>query len=121
LRFDGVSVRLNRQDFPGINGRKEAKMMLISHPYIKISRKIKNNVQHCVEYEEKLVLSQDKITSACDQFHLSDILDMSYKPFSGNSGFLYLHTNRGLYSFHTRTHPRKFILTYQQLRELDSI
>jgi hypothetical protein len=121
LHFDWVFGRLNRQDFPDINGRKEAKLMLMSHPYIKISRKIKNNVQQCVEYEEKLVLFQDKITSSCEQFHLSDIHDMSYKPFSGNSGFLYLHTNRGLYSFHTRTHPQKFIRTYQQLREPDSI
>ncbi|KKK38550.1 hypothetical protein WQ57_08085 [Mesobacillus campisalis] len=95
--------------------------MLISHPYIKISRKIKNNIQHCRELEEELVLSGNKITTASDHFHLDEILDMSYKPFSGNSGFLYLHTNRGLYSFHTRIHPHKFMQAYRQLKAADSM
>ena len=91
--------------------------MLISHPYVKVNRKIKNNEQHLIEIEESLVLYRDKVISASDYFRLQDILDMSFKSLSGESGFLYLHTNRGVFSFHTKTNPEEFIHFYQRLKE----
>ncbi|WP_053363091.1 hypothetical protein [Bacillus sp. FJAT-27251] len=119
MRLLKDSGKLDGQYFPvSMNERKHR--MPISHPYIKISRNIKNNIQHCREFEEELVLSGKKITTASDHFHLDEILDMSYKPFSGNSGFLYLHTNRGLYSFHTRMHPHKFMQAYRQSKAENS-
>lgn len=76
-----------------------------------------NNEQHLIEIEENLVLYKDKVISASDYFHLQDVLDMSFKSISGDSGFLYLHTNRGVFSFHTKTNPVEFIHFYHHLKE----
>ena len=90
--------------------------MIISHPYIIIKRKIHHNVQHLIEFEETLILHEDKVTSASDDFKLIEVLDMSFKSMSGGFGFLYLHTIRGLYSYHTKENPEKFINIYKHLK-----
>lgn len=91
--------------------------MLISHPYIKVQRKIMNNVQHLIETEKYLTLYYDCLSSETDYFQLRDILDISFKAITNNTGFLYLHTTRGVYPFHTKSNPQDFIHAYQKLKE----
>ncbi|WP_404332751.1 hypothetical protein [Mesobacillus maritimus] len=91
--------------------------MLISHPYIKIQRKIMDNAQHLIETEEYLTLYYDSVESESDYFRLCDILDISFKSITTNSGFLYLHTTRGVFPFHTKSNPQNFIHTYKNLKE----
>ncbi len=91
--------------------------MLISHPYIKILRKIADNVQHLNEKEVHLTLSLDGVKSETDYFLLSDVLDMSFRALSADSGFLYLHTTRGVFSYHTKSNPQEFIDTYKNLKK----
>ncbi|CAM3960636.1 hypothetical protein [Mesobacillus zeae] len=92
--------------------------MLIAQPYIIVKRTIKDNRQLTIETRETLKLYHDRIISASNHFYLDDILDMSYKPFSGNKGLLYFHTIRGVYSFHIPSKPCKFIGQYQYLKEM---
>lgn len=92
--------------------------MLISHPYIKVHRKISDNVQHLIETEGQLTLYTDCIKSESDYFALNDVLDISFKFLSEDSGFLYLHTTRGVFSFHTKAIPHEFIDTYQNLKDI---
>jgi len=76
-----------------------------------------DNVQHLIETEEYLTLFYDSIESKTDYFQLHDILDISFKSLTSNSGFLYLHTTRGVFPFHTKSNPQEFIYTYQKLKD----
>jgi len=94
--------------------------LLISHPYIKVQRKITDNAQHLIETEEYLTLFYDSVESGTDYFRLHDILDISFKSITNNSGFLYLHTTRGVFPFHTKSNPQEFIQTYHKLKRMVS-
>ncbi|MBM4762675.1 hypothetical protein [Bacillus sp. B15-48] len=90
--------------------------MLISQPYIKVHRKIEDNVQQKVEITEELILYENKIISATDQFNLNEVLDVSFKSISSTNGFLYLHTIRGVYPYQIKTNPEEFIHMYEQVK-----
>lgn len=90
--------------------------MLISLPYVKVIRRIRNNSQQIIETEQFLTLYEDKILSANDKFMMEDILDMSYRSLNERTGLLYFHTIRGLYSFQLKTDPDAFISEYKKLK-----
>lgn len=90
--------------------------LIASHPYIVVSRRIDWNEQHYVEQEHHLHLYEDQITSPAEKFLIDEIWDMSYKSSSTKVGFLYLHTNRGLYSFYVKSEPSQFINHYRKLK-----
>jgi hypothetical protein len=82
-----------------------------------VTRKISNNEQLFEENEELIKIYEDKLTTATEHFKLSDILDMSYKNFSGKNGFLYLHTTSGVYSYITSNQPDELIKIYRELKD----
>jgi len=92
--------------------------MVTSHPYIIITRKIKENEQQITEIKKYLYLYHDCVISDTDKFLLKDVFDMSYRSLSNDSGFLYLHTSKGVFSYHTKIKPHHFIHTYLKLRSL---
>lgn len=90
--------------------------MLCSHSYWKVDRKIEDNEQVYEENEQFIRMYHDRITTASDIFHLRDILDITFKNMSGRTGFLYLHTTRGVYSFCTDAKPDKLIEIYKKIK-----
>ena len=91
-------------------------MLLCSHAYLIVTRKILNNEQIFEETEEFIKIFEDKLTTATEQFKLRDILDMSYKNSSGKNGFLYLHTTSGVYTYITSDQPDMLMKIYRELR-----
>ncbi|WP_181350793.1 hypothetical protein [Thalassobacillus sp. CUG 92003] len=90
--------------------------LIYSQPFTTTSRVIQNNVQHYTEIEKYLNLYEDKITAPYNQFHLQDVFDVSYRPLSASYGFLYLHTNQGVFSYTVKTSPESFINEYKRLK-----
>lgn len=93
-----------------------AKLLLSSQTYVIVKRALENNQQYSFEKEEEICLYEDRIVSASDNFYLDDVLDMSYKVMTSPAGMLYLHTNRGLFSYIVKSEPQHFIDTYKQLK-----
>ncbi|WP_102347514.1 hypothetical protein [Bacillus sp. Marseille-P3661] len=91
--------------------------IIFSQPFVKVLRTIENNQQHTIEQHKVMNLFEDKIIADSKLFYLKDVLDISYKAFSQDYGFLYLHTNQGLFSFVVRSEPHHFIKEYNRLKK----
>lgn len=90
---------------------------LFLQSYIKTRRIIENEQQHYLEEAHELTLYEDKIISSSEQFLLQDVLDISYRSTSDEIGLLYLHTNRGVFTFNVRTNPTPFIIQFEKLKK----
>ncbi|MBM7583847.1 hypothetical protein JOC86_000384 [Bacillus pakistanensis] len=92
-------------------------MTLISyHSYHKTIKKLSNNQLVYQRFEYKLELYKTGIITYSDSFPLHSVLDISFKPFTNGKGFMYLHTDRGLYSYHVSTEPKEFINEFKKLK-----
>ncbi|WP_239422115.1 hypothetical protein [Bacillus sp. CGMCC 1.16541] len=89
--------------------------ILASQPYIIITRSIEVTQQCYTETEQHLHLYQDKVVGHEKTFHIHHVFDMSFKPLSNQSGFLYLHTNQGVFSYQVKSNPQTFIETFRKL------
>lgn len=91
--------------------------IIASLPYMIVSRSIDWNKQYFQKREEQLLLLEDKIISHINEFLMDEIWDISYRASSSEFGFFYLHTNRGLFSFHVKAEPSEFINKYQRMKK----
>ena len=87
--------------------------LITQHPYIKIERKIDGLTQVHIEHSRMLYLYADKDVSAYVEFPINVVTDFSYRPTSGSSGMLYLHTLRGVYPYQVKQSPEAFIAQYR--------
>lgn len=92
--------------------------ILAELPYIKVIREITWNQQNTIEETHQLLLLKDIILSNKDEFKFHEVHDISHRQMSEESGFLYLHTNKGVFSFYIKTDPKNFIDTYKELKEM---
>ncbi|WP_242520525.1 MULTISPECIES: hypothetical protein [Halobacillus] len=83
--------------------------VICAHPVIVKTRTIRNNQQLYEEREESLELYEDSVVCPDETFQLKDVHDVSYKEFSQGSGFLYLHTMKGVRTFLVKEHPRAWM------------
>jgi len=85
-------------------------------PYVMVERAVKHQAQTTTVKNYELHLFETKITSFQREFSIRHVYDMSFKIISGQEGFLYLHTNEGVYSYRVMDNPEKFITAYRNLR-----
>lgn len=90
--------------------------MICSQPYITVNRKIGMNALEYVETESYLYLYKDKLVAENESFPLSTVLDISYRSMSNSYGFLYLHTNKGVYPYVVKASPAAFIAEYKKVK-----
>jgi hypothetical protein len=90
--------------------------ILANLPYIKVIRIIEDNKQYQKEEEHKITLSSEQVCTSFDSFLLDEVLDISYRFFSKELGFLYLHTTKGMYSYTVKTSPQPFIDQFKRIR-----
>jgi hypothetical protein len=88
-----------------------------SQPYIKIERLIQDFKQKIVEKEEFLHLCDHYITTPTHQFLLKEVHDLSFRTIHKDSGLLYLHTNQGLFAYHVKMTPHRFMDAFQELKQ----
>ena len=83
--------------------------------YMKVQREIVGTEQKQILDHRVMYLYSDRIVTRYREFALKDVYDISYRRMGGDKGFLYLHTNRGLYSYLVSVDPSEFIASYKQL------
>jgi hypothetical protein len=88
--------------------------------YVIIERIVENQAQTTKVHEHELQLFETKITSFHREFLIRSVYDMSFRIISGDEGFLYFHTDEGVYSFMVRNNPKSFIMLYKNLKQLGS-
>lgn len=80
-------------------------LLICSHPVFEKTRVIKNNQQLYLEHEVSLKLYDDEVMAPNERFKMVEVHDVSYKGFSDNYGFLYLHTIKGVRAYMVKEHP----------------
>ncbi|MCA1032461.1 hypothetical protein LCL95_15605 [Bacillus timonensis] len=88
-----------------------------TQPYIQIERKIdglQQNIHQTIHY---LYLFENEVHTSSQKFNLKDIFDMSFKSINLDTGFLYLHTHQGIFSFQVEDHPLHFMDEYKKLQK----
>ncbi|WP_083249286.1 hypothetical protein [Bacillus solimangrovi] len=90
--------------------------LIVSQTYVNVVRMIENNVQQYIENEEVISLYSDRIITHTDEFYLMNVFDISYRSMASNSGFLYLHTNKGVFSYHVKSNPNRFINEFKKMK-----
>ncbi|MCR2823598.1 hypothetical protein [Lederbergia panacisoli] len=83
--------------------------IIASITYIKVKRTIEFNQQKYTKTEHSIDLYKNKISTSNHQFKNENVFDVTYKGFSDNFGFLYLHTNQGVFAFEVNTDPYHFV------------
>lgn len=91
--------------------------IIAEQPYYKMIREVSSIKQQDIKDKRKIVLFTDKVKTKHREFPLSDVLDMSFRKVGKEGGILYLHTMRGVYSYHVETSPESFITTFKQYIE----
>ncbi|WP_299088553.1 hypothetical protein [uncultured Metabacillus sp.] len=90
--------------------------ILANLPYSKVTRWIEENRRFHKELEYEIVLTTERLCTSFDTFLLKEVLGISYRFFSENTGFLYLHTTKGMYSYTVKTNPEHFINQFKQIK-----
>lgn len=88
-----------------------------SQPYVKVIRKIDNNQQLYIQSLAYIYLYEDRIETETQTFLLKNIFDMSFKSFSSNTGFLYFHTNQGVFSYNVESNPSQLIQIFKNMKD----
>lgn len=91
--------------------------LIHSQPYVKVIRKIDNNQQLYIQSLAYLNLFEDRIETETQTFSLNHVFDMSFKSFSSNNGFLYLHTNQGVFSYNVESNPSQLIQIFKNMKD----
>ncbi|WP_077624015.1 hypothetical protein [Sediminibacillus massiliensis] len=91
--------------------------LIASHPYIKVERHVTGLEQKQIEHERYIHLYRDKVVTKYHEFPLSQVMDMSYRSIGNKGGLLYLHTNKGVYTYPVKSTPRKFIDSFKLVNE----
>ncbi|MDV6379061.1 hypothetical protein ORD22_12635 [Sporosarcina sp. GW1-11] len=90
--------------------------LIHSLSYISIQRVVDRLEQTCHESFHSIRLYNDRITTSQRTFLLEHVFDLSYRPFSGQTGLFYLHTNEGVFTFEIIEEPDYFIQCFKEIR-----
>jgi hypothetical protein len=86
-------------------------------PYTYIERKMKRTQKVTIQHSKDICLYANSIQTENDYFHINNIFDISYKGVSKEIGFLYLHTNQGMFAYIIHTDPSAFIAAYKDIKK----
>lgn len=90
--------------------------LIFSQPYVKVIRKIDKNQQLYIQTIEYIHLFENRIETEIQTFSLNNVFDMSFKSFSSNNGFLYLHTHQGVFTYSVESNPSELITLFKNLK-----
>ncbi|MBJ6360005.1 hypothetical protein ACFOQM_01540 [Paenibacillus sp. GCM10012307] len=88
---------------------------IASHPYVKIERGVTSNPQDMIVHQRVIELYETKITTCHREFSIGEVHDMSYRKLGKEGGFLYLHTNQGVFPYTVKDNPIALIQAFKQL------
>ena len=90
--------------------------LIHSLSYISVQRVVDRLQQTHLKTYHTICLFQDRITTSSRTFLLKHVFDLSYRPFSGQTGLFYLHTHEGVFTFEIVEEPEHFISLFKQIQ-----
>lgn len=87
--------------------------LIAKQAYYKIIREVSSLRQKDIKEEREIKLYRDKVVTRYRKFPIQDVHDMSYRSFGARGGLLYLHTIRGVFSYHVDSSPEAFIRSFK--------
>lgn len=84
--------------------------------YTIVDRQTVWHEQTFIRSRHHVTLTRQAIATGKNTFHLREVLDLSYRPFSGGTGLFYLHTIQGVFTFTVVEDPSSFMDLFQQLK-----
>lgn len=90
--------------------------VIVSLSYVTTKRVVGRLEQSFEKSFHSLCLFRDRITTTDRTFLIAHVFDLSYRPFSGDTGLFYLHTREGLFAFEVTEEPEKFIRFFKNLQ-----
>lgn len=90
--------------------------LLIEMPYIKYIRSIDSATQKNTEEIRMLYLYEDRLVTKHREFAIDSIHDLSYRSLGKNGGLLYIHTDKGVFSYILKSSPENLIQIFKDLK-----
>jgi len=90
--------------------------LLATQQYVKVIRKVDSITQKDTEQERTIYLYEDKIVTKHREFRIEIVDDMSYRFIGKQGGMLYLHTNKGVFSYIVKVSPVSFVRAFDDLK-----
>ncbi|MFS0646824.1 hypothetical protein [Siminovitchia sp. 179-K 8D1 HS] len=89
-------------------------MCLLSvQPYVKVYRQIIDAEIICREEERKIYLYHDRLVTKHRVFLTRDISDLSFRKMGDEGGLLYVHTNKGIFSYTVPSSPQSLMKAFR--------
>ncbi|WP_405097824.1 hypothetical protein [Oceanobacillus sp. FSL H7-0719] len=87
--------------------------LLAEQAYYKIIREVDSITQRNTEQKRVIYLYEDRIATKYREFHIDHVIDISYRFIGKQGGLLYLHTNKGLFSYPVKSSPEEFVKAFK--------
>ena len=94
------------------------KQLLAEQAYIKVIREVDSITQTNTEQERTMYLYEDKIVTKYREFSIEHVIDLSYRFIGKQGGLLYLHTNKGVFSYTVKSSPEKFVKAFKDFKKI---
>ncbi|MCM3740708.1 hypothetical protein M3210_10530 [Oceanobacillus luteolus] len=91
--------------------------LLAKQPYVKIVRTVDSITQTNTEEERTMYLYEDRLVTRHREFDFHTINDMSYRLIGPKGGLLYVHTNKGVFSYMVKSSPEQFVQTFKEYKQ----
>lgn len=87
--------------------------LLAEQSYVKVIRTVDSLTQTNTEEQRMMYLYEDRLVTKHREFPIETIHDLSYRLLGTKGGLLYVHTNKGVYSFIVKSSPEQFIEVFK--------
>lgn len=84
---------------------------------MKVIREVDRTAQKTREELRKLFLYEDKVVTKHRIFKIDAVFDMTYRFIGGKGGLLYLHTDKGVFSYMIKESPELFVEVFKELKK----
>lgn len=88
--------------------------LLAEQPYVKVIREIASLQQIDTEEERTMSLYEDRVVTKYREFPIEQVIDISYRFIGKTGGILYLHTNKGVFSYIVKVSPEAFVKVFKE-------
>ena len=90
--------------------------LLAKQAYYKIIREVDSITQRNTEQKRVIYLYEDRIVTKHREFHIDHVIDLSYRFIGKQGGLLYLHTNKGVFSYPVKSSPEEFVKAFKDFK-----
>lgn len=90
--------------------------LLATQQYVKVIREVDSITQTNSEHARTMYLYEHKVVTKYREFPIEHVIDMSYRFIGEKGGLLYLHTNKGVFSYVVKVSPEEFVKAFKEFK-----